>query len=177
MQQQCIDELVNPNQRYAWLGYIRLFLREVGASSLKNATNKQIIQVMVLDPMLAAGQVVEVAKQFEIKFFLVGVTQPSVINKQIRKEQVTNIMIWYLSTSRCCCQCQCLCLLAYQLFTAFPRFRNKVWQSKERKKFLVYCFHSQVSTFKPLEQNTLSKDKYTGEAVFLFFIYRFAISF
>ena len=38
---------------------------------------------MVLDPMLAAGQVVEVAKQFEMKYFLVGVTQPSVLNKQI----------------------------------------------------------------------------------------------
>ena len=49
---------------------------------------------MVLDPMLAAGQVVEVEKQFDIKYFLVGVTQPIVINKQIRKEQVTNIMIW-----------------------------------------------------------------------------------
>ena len=29
---------------------------------------------MVLDPMLAAGQVVEVAKQFEMEYFLVGVT-------------------------------------------------------------------------------------------------------
>ena len=73
---------------------------------LIKATNKQIIQVMVLDPMLAAGQVVEVEKQFEMKYFLVGMTQPSVINKQIRKEQVTNIMIWYPSNSRCCCQCQ-----------------------------------------------------------------------
>ena len=66
---------------------------------------------MVLDPMIAAGQVVEVAKQFKLTHFLVGVTQPSVINKQIRKEKVTNIMILYPSTSHYCCQCQCLCLL------------------------------------------------------------------
>ena len=69
---------------------------------LIKATNKQIIQVMVLDPMLAAGQVVEVAKHFEMKYFLVGVTQPSVINKQTRKGQVTNIIISYPSTSHCC---------------------------------------------------------------------------
>ena len=139
----------------AWLHQI-ISERSRGVVHIK-ATNKQIIQVMVLDPMLAAGQVVEVEKQFEMKYFLVGVTRPSVINKQIRKEQVTNIMIWYPSTSRYCCQCQCLCLLPYQ--------------------FLVYCFHSQVSTFKPLEQNTLSKDKYTGETVLLSFLYQFAGSF
>ena len=96
---------------------------------LIKATNKQIFQVMVLDPMIAAGQVVEVAKQFKLKHFLAGVTQPSVINKQIRKEQVTNIMIWHPSTSRCCCPMPMLMFvftsqLAHVLETKYDRVRK-----------------------------------------------------
>ena len=124
---------------------------QAGASSLyKPQTNKQIIQVMVLDPMLAAGQVVEVAKQFEMKYFLVGVTQPSVVNKQIRREKVTNIMTWHPSTSHCFCQCQCLCLLV-----SWPTFQKQ--SMTELGNISSFQFIASIHRYQPsnLQSRTL----------------------